>query len=198
MDFELYGIINTKLRASDIKGAITLLEELLVDEKCDRFASLVGTGFTNSPDTVLAYINKFIHMCESEFPIQSVYLEMNGFDLNYDRWFFYPFGYETYEADPDDLDWLSYWQSDDTSLEDVTLTGLEGAQADFSWYQEERDDSDFSYTRAYDIATLLVMIKFVALIQNALASAPLVKPIPVLATAHDFDAIGRFMPANNQ
>lgn len=195
MDFKLYGIVDTKLRASDIKGAIILLEELLAAEKCDRFSSFVGKGFTNPPDTVLAYINKFISNCESYFSIQSVYLEMNGFDINYGLWFFSPFGYESYEADPDDLVWLSDWQSDD-SLEIMPLTGLEVVQADYSWYHEERDKSDHSYTHAYDIATLLVMAKFVALIQAALSSGLLVKSIPVIATAHEFDTVGRFEPAN--
>ena len=193
MDFELYGIIDTKLRASDINGAIILLEELLAAEKCDRFSSLVGTGFTNPPDIVLAYINKFISSCESEFSIQSAYLEMNGFDINSDFWFFSPFGYESYETDPDDLDWLSDWQADE-STEIMPLTGLEIVQADYAWYHGERGDSDSSYTHAYDIATLLVMVKFVALVEAALSSGPLLKPIPVLATAHEFDIVGRFIP----
>ena len=193
MDFELYGIIDTKLRASDINGAIIQLEELLATEKCDRFSSLVGKGFTNPPDTVLAYINKFITICESEFSVQSVYFEMNEFDVNYDLWFFSPFGYESYEADPDDLDWLSDWQSD--RLENMPLTGLEAVQADYAWYHEERDEVDGSYTDAYDMAQLLVMVKFIALIQTALSCGSLCKPIPVLATAHEFDSIGRFIPA---
>ena len=196
MDFELYEIVDARFRASDINGAITLLEEMLTAEKCDRFSCLVGECFTNSPEGVLAYLNKFISNCKSEFPIQSVYLEMNGFDINYSLWFFSPFGYESYESDYDDLDWLSDWQSDDSEI--MPLTGLETVQADYAWYHEERDKSNNSYTHAYDIATLLVMVKFVALIQVALSCGALQKSIPVLASAHDFDIIGRFIPVASE
>ncbi len=195
MDYDLYSIIGKKLQAHDMDGAIALLEERLGAEQCDRFTSLIGTGFSNPSADVLAYINRFISSCESQFPVQSVYLEMNGFFINYDLWFFSPFGYSSYETDPDDLDWLSDWQSDD-DFEKMPLTGLETVQADFQWYCTQREKSDKRSEQAYDIATLLVMVRFVALIQTALTSGALVKAIPVLATAHDFDILGRFEPVS--
>ena len=52
--------------------------------------------------------------------------------------------------------------------------------------------SDRSVSASPELAILLVMCKFVALIQSALAAGPRSKSIPVLATAHDFDILGRF------
>jgi hypothetical protein len=52
--------------------------------------------------------------------------------------------------------------------------------------------NDAKYERAEDVAVLLVMCKFVSLIEAALASGTRAKPIPVFATAHDFDIVGRF------
>lgn len=46
-----------------------------------------------------------------------------------------------------------------------------------------------------EIAMLLVMIRFLALIQSALLAGQLVAPVRVLAGAHDFNIIGRFEPA---
>jgi hypothetical protein len=38
--------------------------------------------------------NRFISSSERGFPVKAVYLEMNGFDLNYDRWYFDYFAYD--------------------------------------------------------------------------------------------------------
>jgi hypothetical protein len=118
---------------------------------------------------------------------------MNGFDINYDRWYFDAFGFTSYGTDPDDLDWLSDWQSGDWP--EFTLRGLEEVQKDFKWYHEKAGSRGKQFEKACELAILLVMSKFVSLIQSAISSGKLTKRVPVLATAHDFDVIGRFEPA---
>lgn len=124
--------------------------------------------------------------------MEAVYLEMNGFDINYERWFFDFFGYATYNNDPEDLDWLSSWQWENSG---TTLKGLEKIQKDFEWYHTSQvRKRQKTFENGYSLAVLLVMVKFLALIKSAVESGPLVKSIPVLATAHEFDTIGRFLP----
>lgn len=67
-------------------------------------------------------------------------------------------------------------------------------QTDFDCYHAKEMWNDKKLERAYDLAVLLVMCKFVSLIESALAAGPRSKPVPVLATAHDFDFLGRFEP----
>lgn len=43
-----------------------------------------------------------------------------------------------------------------------------------------------------EIATLLVMVRFVQLIRSALKAGTLACSVPLLATAHDFEMFGRF------
>ncbi len=117
---------------------------------------------------------------------------MNGFDINYDRWYFDSFGYSEYVADPDDLEWLCDWRSPDWTQ--FTLTGLEPTQDDFRWYVEKEIWQNGTHKTAKELAVLLVMVRFVQLIQSALAAGPLVLDVPVLATAHDFDMVGRLEP----
>jgi hypothetical protein len=71
---------------------------------------------------------------------------------------------------------------------------MEKIQKEFQWYHEQEIWEGKKYERAYELLVLLVMAKFVFLIQSALEAGDLVKPIPVLATAHDFDIVGRFAP----
>jgi len=60
VDSVLWNAIDERIRQSDVDGAIALLEELLDLEKGNRFAGLIGAQFTNRPEQVLAFINKFI------------------------------------------------------------------------------------------------------------------------------------------
>ena len=117
---------------------------------------------------------------------------MNGFDINPDRWYFDFFAYTEYGSDPDDLEWLCDWES--PTWKDVTLEGLEAVQADFDWYHSNEIWNDKTFESAYDVSLLLVMCKYVALIESSLRSGARTKSIPVLATAHDFDIVGRFPP----
>jgi hypothetical protein len=192
MEMRLWNAVDRLIAKSDINGAITFLEKRLASQKEVRFKGLLEKKFTNSPRSILLLINKFIHTSSRSFAIKAVYLEMNGFDINPDRWYFEPFGYSNYGTNPRDLEWLCAWQS---AGPEVTLKGLENVQADFAWYHAKEIWKDKKFQRAYELAVLLVMCKFVSLIKLALTSGPRKKPIPVLATAHDFDIIFRFEPS---
>lgn len=190
MDTELWQAVGDRVASGDIEGAERFLEEQLSAEPGDRFKRLIGARFTNQPTEILATVSEFIRECGQSFEVQAVYLEMNGFDINWGRWYFDLFAYSVYGDDPDDLEWLCDWES--PVWPDVTLTGLEEIQADFQNYHETSAWRDPANKKAAEVANLLVMVKFVALIKEAIASGPLTKPVPVLATAHDFEIFGRF------
>ena len=111
INIELCRTVDRFFRKNDLASAASYLESLLRAETSDRFVSLADRHFTNTPQSVLKHLNAFIKRCGKEFDIKSVYLEMNGFDINYDRWYFDSFGYSNYGDDPDDLEWLCDWSS---------------------------------------------------------------------------------------
>lgn len=189
MDVRLWQAVADSFRQSDIDGAARLLETTLISLEADHFAGLVGLSFTNRPRSILDELNKFIQRCEQKFPAKAIYLEMNAFDINYDRWYFDLFGYSSCTEDPEDLEWLCSWQS--TPWPKVALTGLKAVQADFAWYEKNEMWQDTKHAHIHEIATLLVMVRFLALIQAAVKSGPLIKPIPILAAVHDFDIVWR-------
>ena len=176
-----------------IKEAIDYLERGLGNCSSPRFKSLIGAGFSNNAKDVALHIDRFVVSCEKTFQVESVYLEMNGFDINPDRWYFDFFAYDGYRKDADDLNWLSDWNSD--YWPDLTLTGLEKAQEDFAWYtgQDTKGYEDPEAEKASDFARLLVMCRFAALIEASVKTGAISKKVPILATAHDFDIIARFV-----
>jgi hypothetical protein len=190
MNIELWQKINSYVVNNQIDEAIKDLESSLASVESDRFKSLIGSEFKNSDIEIANEISKFISACEETFEVKSIYLEMNGFDINPDRWYFDLFAYDKYEEDEDELDWLSEWNSE--SWPEVTLIGLEEAQKDYNWYSNKSGYKDSMAQEAEGYAMLLVMVKFAYLIQKAIKTGKIEKQIPILATAHDFDIIPRF------
>ncbi|WP_442509659.1 hypothetical protein SH528x_001247 [Novipirellula sp. SH528] len=192
MNVDLWQSVDTYLRANDIDGAASHLETLVRSENSDRFTSLADSAFTNPATSVLEHVNTFLSACAPQFDLRAAYHEMNGFDINYDRWYFDSFGYADLTDDPDDVDWLCDWNSPD--WETFTLTGLEQTQDDFRWYMENKVWEKKTHETAKEIAVLLVMVRFLQLVQSALSSGSLAASVPILATVHDFDMFGRFQP----
>lgn len=192
MNVDLWQTVDTYLRSNDVNGAAADLESRLRATATDRFASLADSHFTNSPCNLLAHINDFLAACQSQFDVRSAYLEMNGFDINYDRWYFDSFAYADYSGDPNDLDWLCDWTS--PNWNQFTLNGLEQTQDDFRWYMENKIYKNKTHDTEKEIATLLVMLRFVQLVHSSLDAGTLILPVPLLATAHDFEMFGRFEP----
>jgi len=113
--------VEAEFRKGNIERAVKDLEGSLAAQDVDRFRNLIGAEFSNPPAEVLGAINELTDSCNRSFDLQMVYLEMNGFDINYERWYFDFFGYAQRPGDPEDLDWLCDWQSD--QWPGVTLTG---------------------------------------------------------------------------
>jgi hypothetical protein len=182
------------MRTGRIKDAVQYLERGLNNCTSARFRELVSGNFSNDPTDIAKEIGRFIHECEKSFPVGAVYLEMNGFDINPDRWYFDFFGYRNYVEDPEDLGWLSDWDS--REWPDTTLTGLKNVQSDFAWYtgHETQGYKDHDAQEAAGFAELLVMCKFSGLVEEAVKTGLIKKHVPILATAHDFDIVPRFAP----
>jgi len=191
MNIELWKKTDSLIAQGKLEEAIRDLESNLASCKSDKFKSLIGSDFANDPTMIAEKINDFISSCERDFEVRSIYLEMNGFDINPDRWYFDFFAYDTYEEDKEDLDWLSDWDSE--NWPDITLEGLEEIQNDFDWYCNNSGYNDVLAEEAKEYAVLLVMCKFAKLIGKVVAIGKIIKEIPILATAHEFDIIPRFI-----
>jgi hypothetical protein len=189
-----WQVVHDSIRAGDIASAITALEGFIAKQDANKFSCLLTDSFSNSPGAVLDMLNSFIEANDERFDVKAVYLEMNGFGINYDEWFFSPFAYDSYSSKSDVTDWLGDWQSPEEIQ--VTLIGMESSQRAFAWYHEEeiwRSQRDFK--PIYDASELLIVAKFMAFVESAIKSGKLVKPIPLLATAHDFyKSVARFDP----
>lgn len=192
MDNNLFQTVGRFLVSRDLEGAASYLERLLEAEKCERFSTLVKSRFSNPSPTVLAHINSFIDACQKEFAVKAVYLAHNGLVYNSDQWCFDVLAYDQIHDLSQDYEWLCHPRSRGSNP--LTLTGLETVQDDFGWYIEQQLEDQPPWVGAADIAENLVKVRVVQLVQSALASGPLLRPIPVFATAYVPDFYCRFDP----
>lgn len=189
----LWQTVHDHFKNNDVPGAISLLEEFISSSDSQRFACVVGASFLNFPASVLGELNRFIETNEKQFDVKAAYIEMNGFDINYDRWYFDLFAYSRYSPQFDETEWLCEWQS--PSWPDIELSGMASAQQAFAWYHEQRIwESQPDFKPIYEATMLLVMAKFAGFIGSVLKAGRLTKPIPVLVTAHGFESIARYEP----
>src|SRR5262245_38649878 len=129
---------------------------------------------------VATYFDTHFQAWAKKHTIDAAYTEMNGFEINWDCWFFNISAYKEYGGH-DDYDWLGAPIFED--FDGMVITGLEALQKVYA-----TDAFSDQYENARTIAGLLVVIKFQQLIQNASLFMKHLN-FPLLVTAHDRDFI---------
>lgn len=185
--FDLQEQLRPALRAGDTAQCQRVIGERLAGLPSSPFHVALDLAITNPVSAVAAHLDGFLKREAARFEVGAAYVEMNGFDINPDRWFFDVFAFDHYGGH-DDYDWLADWQSEE--YDDMTVTGLERLQAVFASaaFRDPRF-KDASY-----VAGLLVVARFQDLMRRA---APAMRELrgPLLATAHDYDFIYEIDPA---
>lgn len=154
------------------------------------FHLATSLSITNNPVAVAQHFDEFYSRENRRFSVRAVYTEMNGFDINPDRWFCDLFAYDL-DGELEDFDWLCEWKSEPSP--DVTITGLEELQAVYdSNAFKDPANCDASY-----LSSIVVVTKFQKFMQTAALSMEQLN-VPLYATAHDFDYIARLLPKNSQ
>ena len=150
------------------------------------FHIVLDLSISNDPANAAEHFDRFFRAESARVPIAAAYTEMNGFDINPDRWYCDLFSY-TADGGHDDYDWLSDWQSE--QFDDYTINGLERLQEVYaSKAFGEKANEDASY-----MSSLMVVVKFQRFMQRAAAHMKRLR-FPLYVTAHDFDFIVAVRP----
>jgi hypothetical protein len=184
--YDLAAELEPLLRKDALETCISRVRSELMALPESPFHIAADLKFTNSPKEVAEYFEELIEIESEHYPIQAIYTETNGFDINPDRWYLDAFTYKTYGG-LEDFDWLAYWDSDD--YRQLTLNGMYKLQKVY--------DSDAFWKNKFDkasgLSSLLVVLQAQALIKR---SAELIEGLscPLLVTAHDYDFIYEYRP----
>src|SRR5216684_2275668 len=117
------------------------------------FHMVLDLAFTNDPRDVANHFDRFFDAENSRFAVAAAYTEMNGFDINPDRWYCDLFAYSA-DGGANDYEWISDWQSE--RFDEYEMKGLENLQAVYA----SDAFGQKAYREASQIASLLVVVKF--------------------------------------
>jgi hypothetical protein len=178
--------LTPQLRAGDLAGCESAAVAALRALPPSPFHLAAELSIANDPADAAQHFDHFYRTESKRRAVKAVYTEMNGFDINPDRWYCDLFAY-TSDGRLDDFDWLSDWQSE--PFEAYTITGLEPLQAVYAGAAFR----DPAYEDACYLSSLVVVSRFQRFMQRAAALMTKLR-VPLYVTAHDYDYIARIVP----
>ncbi len=184
--FQTMERLTPQLRAGDLAGCEIAVADTLRGLLKTPFHIATSLDIANDPSEAARHFDEFYRVESRRQVIHAVYTEMNGFDINPDRWYCDLLAY-TADGGLEDFDWLSNWHSE--PFADYTITGLESLQAVYA----SKAFHDPANTDASYLSTLLVVAKFQRFMQQAGERMSALR-VPLYVTAHDFDYIARLLP----
>lgn len=176
------------------------LESALAESGSSPFAAAADFRFTNSADEVREWLGRCAAMLTDQYgAYKSLYSEINGFDINYDRWFASLMAAEEFipaDAEAEDwaeAEWILHYR------EDLTLTGSDEMQNAFRWRHSELRDQklDAAAAREEALAQWLVWARWLDVLHQAWTVGPIPGVgVALTATAHGFETLIRLEPSS--
>jgi hypothetical protein len=178
--------LTPQLRAGDLEGCESAAIDTLLSLPPSPFHIAAELSITNDPLDVARHFDHFYRDESRRMAVKALYTEMNGFDINPDRWYCDLFAYSE-DGGADDFDWLSGWLSQ--PFGEITITGLERLQAVYA----STDLSDPANCDVSYLCSFVVVAKFQRFMQRAAERMVSVRA-PLYVTAHEYDYIARLTP----
>ena len=203
MNFDLTDKLSELLESKKLDEAIVMAEQELKNIPTTDFHKILDKNLLHLSSDLTKFINEFDNSTQEVLKKKqgflknlfgfgkqvipaAYYCEMNGFTINYDRWFIDLFSFENYSLT--DWEWLSDFY--DSSLNDFTITGFEEIQKAFEDVHENNRFEEPNIDKAYEVCELLVILRLQELFRETykLNQGDWYK-IPMFITAHDYELI---------
>jgi hypothetical protein len=203
MNFELANKLTELLEVKKLDEAIEVAEDELNKIPKTDFHKIIGKNLKHLTAVLKKYIADFDRATTNELrkkqgffksifgsgkqvkPV-AFYCEMNGFTINYDRWFIDLFSFERLETD--NWDWLSDFY--DSTANDLTITGFEDIQKVFENVHENNMFDEPNVEQAYEVCEFLVILRLQELFHETYKYEESGwSKIPMFVTAHDYEMI---------
>jgi len=197
MNFDLEDKLNEYVKRNDLDSAIQIAESELGKISETEFHQLIGMNLLHLESVLSEFISKFYSNVKLKYTfsfkkmLKAFYCEMNGFTINYDRWFIDLFSFS--EIGKEDYEWLADFEHH--TNKDLTITGFEKIQKVYEdVYKNQKHDIP-EIEQAYEVAELLIILRLQELFRETYKSAKSNgkkwTKIPIFVTAHDYEMIYR-------
>lgn len=203
MNFELADKLSKLLESKKLDDAIAMAEQELKNIPTTDFHKILDKNLMHLTSDLAKHINEFDNSTQEvlkkkqgfiknlfgsgkEVKPAAYYCEMNGFTINYDRWFIDLFSFKNYSLT--DWEWLSDFY--DSTANDLTITGFEEIQKAFEDVHENNRFEEPNIEKAYEVCELLVILRLQELFRETYKmNQGDWDKIPMFVTAHDYEMI---------
>lgn len=195
MNIELEEKLNEYVKQNDLESAIQIAESELSKIPKTDFHQLIGMNLLHMESELSEFISKFYSSLKLKYALnftkklKAFYCEMNGFTINYDRWFIDLFSFS--EIGGEDYDWLADFEHH--TKNDLTITGFESLQKVYEDVYINQEHKITEIDQAYDITELLIILRLQELFRetykNAKSNGKKWSEYPMYVTAHDYELI---------
>lgn len=175
--------------AGQTDTAIQEAEAALAQLPASGFQQVIGKDLLHLQQPLTVFLNHFYKAMdeEEELDVKAIYVEMNSFTTQYDRWFIHLLAYES-AARRDNLDWLTDFAGE--SEKSLTITGYETLQEANKNYMQSEGYRDDQQRQACELQEYLVILRFQELVKHTVAANKGKAPwadVPMFIGAHDFE-----------
>lgn len=203
MNFELADKLYKLLESKKLDEAIAIAEQELKHIPTTGFHKILDKNLVHLTNDLAKHIQEFDKSTREVLKKKqgffknlfgfgksvepaAYFCDMNGFTINYDRWYIDLLSFENYSLT--DWEWLPDFY--DSTLNDFTITGFEEIQKAFEDVHENDRFEQPNIDKAYEICELLVILRLQELFRETykVNQADWGK-IPMFVSAHDYDLI---------
>lgn len=181
--------IQDLIQAGKIAEAIRKTEAALSGLPTSDFHQVIGKDLLHLEPAFTSFLNYFYEAMtvEEELDLKAIYVEMNSFTLQYERWFLHLLAYESLFS-LDNLDWLTDFSGE--SEKTLTITRYEGLQEANEKYMKSEGYRNDDLRQACELHEFLVILRVQELVKHTVAANKGKAPwadLPVFVSAHDYE-----------
>jgi hypothetical protein len=181
--------IQNLIRAGQIEEAIRQTEAALSQLPQTDFHQVIGKDLLHLEPSLKKLLNNFYEVTtkEEELNIKAIYVEMNSFTTQYERWFLHLLAYDSPHG-LGNLDWLADFNAE--SEKSITITGYEALQKANESYMESEGYRIDHLRQACELHEYLVVLRMQELVKHAVSTekgTAAWASLPIFAAAHDYE-----------
>lgn len=192
MNFEFAEQINPYLEQLNFDKALSIAETELRKIPTTDFHFVLEKSLVGQAEDLASWVENFYNLATKNNKVETLYFEMNEFDINTDTWYIDSFAFSKDGGlDLNDMEWLCDFDTDSqTETETVfKIDGYEKLQTAFENIELDTDDLQ----NARDWCEQIIIARFMELMMNAHLIAKTKKlswaTIPIYFTEHSYDFI---------
>ena len=189
----LYDEIKNFVHEGELVKGIKFAEKELKRLDKSDFHKIISRDFLHLANNLYSFIDSNFREDDKLDKTRAFYSELNGFSINYDKWFLYIQAHDTREDYHDESsDWLcdGFWGSHNPEC--FVLKGVREIRKAFKRYYKNKNKSE-TLTKAATVCEYLVLMRLQELFDSVIHKGKEnLKPwanLPWGITAHDYHII---------